>query len=173
MSLLSSTELKELLSKCWMTHDGMWFYHCLQAVGIEKTNELNLAAIASLAGIEIPRICRALGMATPKINGFEELKAFFHGINDMIMPDFMRFQYEFPEENRLHVSYAPGACFAYKGICRLGVIDGYRCGVFYRLECWLRVLGVPFEVTPRVTGCMMHTHGQCFRDYTLGTSINK
>jgi len=46
-------ELKDLLIKNWMTHDGMWFYHCLQELGIEQTNRLNKAAIKSLAEIEI------------------------------------------------------------------------------------------------------------------------
>ena len=167
MDKWSKGELKELLSKCWMTHDGMWFFHCLQAVGIEKTNELNLAAIGSLAGIEIRRICRALGMADPRIKTFDALKMFMAEINDLFMPDFMRFGYDFPEQNRMHVAYEPGACFAYKGIRRLGVIDGYRCGVFYRLECWFRELDIPFSVTPEVTGCMMHTDGQCFRNYVF------
>ena len=161
-------EVKELLSKCWMTHDGMWFFHCLQAMGIEKTNQLNLAAIESLAGIEIPRICRALGTTAAKISTLDELKRFFKGIDELFMPDFMRFDYEFSEEDRLHVSYAPGTCFAYKGVRRLGVVDRYRCGVFHRLECWLRVLGFSFDVSPKVTGCMMHTDGQCFRDYLIG-----
>jgi len=38
-------ELTDLLNRCWMTHDGMWFYHCFQEFGIEKANYLNKAAI--------------------------------------------------------------------------------------------------------------------------------
>ena len=32
--------LKEHILKNWMTHDAMWFLHCLQACGIEETNRL-------------------------------------------------------------------------------------------------------------------------------------
>ncbi|MBW1847517.1 MAG: hypothetical protein JRJ27_10315, partial [Deltaproteobacteria bacterium] len=49
-------ELIELLNKNWMTHDGMWFYHCLQEMGIEKANKLNKLAISALAPIEIKRL---------------------------------------------------------------------------------------------------------------------
>jgi len=42
VNLLEKDELKELLIKCWMSHDGMWFYHCLQKFGIEQANEIKL-----------------------------------------------------------------------------------------------------------------------------------
>ena len=48
MMKLPPDELKELLIKGWMTHDGMWFYHCLQECGIEKTNRINKAAIRAM-----------------------------------------------------------------------------------------------------------------------------
>ena len=59
---LGKEELIDLLNRCWMTHDGVWFYHCLQEFGIEKANHLNKAAIKSLAPIEIERIKKALGI---------------------------------------------------------------------------------------------------------------
>ena len=49
---LQKEEIVELLNRWWMTHDGMWFYHCLKNLGIEKANELNKAAIRSLAPME-------------------------------------------------------------------------------------------------------------------------
>lgn len=44
-----------------MTHDGMWFFHCLQEFGIEVTNKINKSAILSLSSIEIRRIRSILG----------------------------------------------------------------------------------------------------------------
>jgi hypothetical protein len=46
---LETGQLKELLNKGWMTHDAMWFYNCLQEVGIEKTNKINRAAVKMMA----------------------------------------------------------------------------------------------------------------------------
>jgi hypothetical protein len=54
-------EIIDLLNKCWMTHDGMWIFHCLQEFGIEATNKINKSAIKSLSSIEINRIKNILG----------------------------------------------------------------------------------------------------------------
>ena len=70
MREIGKKELKELLLKCWMTHDGMWFYHSMQNLGIEKANQINKAAIKSLAGIEMERIRKAFGLK--EIETFEE-----------------------------------------------------------------------------------------------------
>ena len=59
---LANKEIAELLGKCWMTHDGMWFYHCFNELGIERANKLNKSAIRSLAPIEIARFREALGL---------------------------------------------------------------------------------------------------------------
>jgi hypothetical protein len=36
-----------------------------------------------------------------------------------------------------------------------------------RVEAWFDTLGIRYEVAPKVTGCMMHTEGRCYRDYTF------
>lgn len=56
-------------------------------------------------------------------------------------------------------------CFALDGVTRLGVADQYQCRIFLRIETWLDVLGVTYSVAPAVTGCMMRTDGQCWREY--------
>jgi hypothetical protein len=61
-------ELKDLLIRNWMTHDGMWFYHCLRELGIEQTNRLNKAAIKSPAEIEIKRAKKIHGPVLHSIN---------------------------------------------------------------------------------------------------------
>jgi hypothetical protein len=44
---LEKKELKELLTKCWMTQDAMWFHHCMQGCGIEKMNRSNRSTCRS------------------------------------------------------------------------------------------------------------------------------
>jgi len=73
---LNKKELSELLSKCWMTHDGMWFYNCFLELGIDKANQLNKAAISSLSSIEIKRFKKALGIKENQIATFEDYKNF-------------------------------------------------------------------------------------------------
>lgn len=163
MKSLDKKELKELLNKCWMTHDGMWFYHCLQEFGIEKTNKINKAAIRSLAPIEMKRIKKALGIED--IQTFEELKEFIEGIFEIIKGDFMNFTFSCPSENVLHWEWEMQKCFAYEGIKNIGVIDQYQCGVIHRIECWFDSLGIKYSVTPQVGACLMHTHGNCSGDF--------
>ena len=160
-------ELVEFLSKGWMTHDGMWFFHCYQRFGIDTANELNLAAIEGLSMVEARRMKAFLGLDAGTPWTFSLFKSFTDCIADVLLPDFMRFGYDFPEENRLHAYYEPGACWAYKGVKQIGAIGGYRCGVFHRLECWFRAFDLDFTVDPVVAGCMMHTDGQCYRDFTF------
>ena len=77
LNKIRTEELVDLLNRCWMTHDGMWFYHCLQEFGIEKANKLNKAAIKSLAPIEMKRMKKALGIAKEQFQTFQEVKNFF------------------------------------------------------------------------------------------------
>ncbi len=116
-----------------MTHDGMWFFHCLQEFGIDVTNKLNKAAIKSLSSIEIQRIRNALGL-DKTIDNFYDFKMFFEEASKLMIPDFMNATFSFPEENKMEWVFTQGKCFAYAGVKRLGVIDKYECGVMHRIK---------------------------------------
>lgn len=158
---LEKDELKELLNKCWMTHDAMWFYNCLEECGIEKTNRINKAAIRGLGAIEIKRYQKALGMA--HFDSFEEFRSFFEKVMEIVSGKFMKYNFTFPEKNLIRAQWE--SCFAYEGMKRLGVVDRYECGIMLRIEVWFDTLGIKYEVEPKITGCMMHSDGQCYRDY--------
>ena len=163
MISLDKKELKELLIKCWMTHDGMWFYHCLQELGIEKTNRLNKAAGRSLGVIEIKRVKKAFGIG--KIDTFETLKETLAKAWEVFGGDFMAFSMSSPSDNLFHMETQQ--CFAYDGMKRMGVPGQYECGIFSRVEAWFDGLEVKYSVTPQVKGCMLHTDGNCYRDYSF------
>ncbi|MEJ2716865.1 MAG: DUF6125 family protein [Deltaproteobacteria bacterium] len=163
MRTLERDELKELLSKCWLTHDGMWFYHCMQECGIEKVNKVNSAAARSVGLVEVKRIQKALGVG--EIETFDQLKEFLEGFWDVLIADFVQFRRTFPAHNRLHIEMDD--CFAYNGIQRMGAIDRYDCGIFARTAAWFDGLGIAYSVTPEIKGCMYHTEGRCFRDFTF------
>jgi hypothetical protein len=73
----------------------------------------------------------------------------------------------FPEKNVLHWEFLPQKCFAYKGMQNIGVIEDYECGVVYRVGCWIESLGVPYNVSPTITKCMMQAKGYCAGDFRL------
>jgi hypothetical protein len=58
-------------------------------------------------------------------------------------------------------------CFAHDGIKRIGVIDQYQCGIFERVDGWFKGLGLKFEVTPQINGCLMHQGKKCIRNYNF------
>jgi len=166
LNKIGKKELRNLLGKGWLTHDGMWFYNTCQELGIEKANKLNKAAIRSLAPIEIKRVKKALGIRGERIGTFEELKNFMLEALEMILPDsvFERFRFRASSKDLLHWEWESGECFAYKGMKQMGLIDGYRCGVIYRIECWLEALGIKYTIDPKIDKCMMHKKGACLGD---------
>ncbi len=163
MEQLEDGEVKRLLHKGWMTHDAMWFQHCALECGMEKANIINRAAVRSMARIEAKRILKAFGLAG--IESFDELKAFMEAAEQVVKAEFMKFTVEFPEENLMRVNMP--RCFALDGMTRAGLAGQYQCGIFERFWGWLEALGIPYEASPRVEGCMMHLKGRCFRDIRL------
>ncbi len=161
MKSLEKAELRELLNKCWMTHDGMWFFHCMNECGMDAANKVNRAAIRSMSAIEIRRIKEAFDIS--EIRDPQGLRELFAAAGETVVAEFMGFSHEFVSDTHLHVEM--GNCFAYRGMQRTGAIKQYQCGIFERIETWLKELRIPFTVTPEVESCMMLTEGRCFRDY--------
>jgi len=160
---IGKSELKDMLAKGWLTHDGMWFYHACQAFGIGHANTLNRAAIRSIAPIEINRVKKSLGAGEGDFESFEDLRDFLLNAFELILPASVSrgFSFSASSENTLHWEWENGECFAFQGMTQLGIIDDYRCGVIYRIECWLDALGVEFSIDPKIEGCIMHTTGTC------------
>lgn len=157
---ISKKELIEILSKCWMTHDGMWFYNTFKENGIESANKINKAAIKSLAPIEIHRIKKIIGIE--QIKNYEMFKEFFTNAAELLIPDFMNISFEFPGNNIVKWKFTEKNCFAYKGISMLGVIDQYECGPIYRIKCWMDALGMKYVIEPDIDKCIMPSKGECF-----------
>jgi len=160
---IKKTEVRDLLGKGWLTHDGMWFYHTCREFGIERANALNKAAIKSMAPIEMQRVKRVLGIVKERFDTFEELLDFMLAALELTLPDsvFKKILFNSPSKELIHWNWESGQCFAYKGMRQIDVIDGYRCGVMYRIECWLGALGIRYSIHPRIEGCLMHETGAC------------
>lgn len=163
MRALGRNELKEILIKNWMTHEAMWFYHCLQEFGIEKTNKINRASARAMGAIEIRRIQKAVSIE--KVETFEDFESLLEAAGDIAKADFMKFTFSLPSKNLLRGDFE--RCFAYEGIKRIGAIEQYKCGIFERIYGWFDGLGMKYGVSPEVQGCMMHTDGKCFREITF------
>jgi hypothetical protein len=159
MAELSYDELRELLVKCWMTHDGTWFMSVAGEFGIDAANRLNKSAIRTLAPIELRRVTKAMGVKGEALETFEELKAVVDAMFATIKGDFMDFTFDYPEENMLH--WKMGRCFALEGMKMIGAYEDYDCGVLYRVTCWLDAMGVEYEADPTPAGCLQRDTGRC------------
>lgn len=166
---IEKSELKDMLAKNWLTHDGMWFVHTSRALGVEQANTLNKAAIRSLAPIEMGRVRNILGAGEERFERFDRLTEFLLNAFELILPGsvFRKFKFGASTGNTLHWEWEEGECFAFKGMTQIGIIDDYRCGVIYRIECWLDALGVEFTIDPKIDGCIMHTAGACSGDIRI------
>jgi hypothetical protein len=82
---------------------------------------------------------------------------------ELIMPEslFDKAHFAAPSHDTLCWEWEQGECFAYKGLKAMGALDQYRCGVMFRIECWLEALGIKHEFEPKIDKCMMHEQGTC------------
>ncbi|MDO9262917.1 MAG: DUF6125 family protein [Desulfosalsimonadaceae bacterium] len=163
---VAKEEIRDLLGKGWLTHDGMWFYHTWQEFGIEKANALNRAAIKAMASFEIARMKRVLGIGKEAFDNLDKLMDFMLSALELTLPDsvFRMSRFSSSAGDLIHWEWESGQCFAYKGMQQIGAIDGYRCGVMYRIECWLEAMGIKYSMLPRIEGCLMHEKGVCEGD---------
>ena len=166
---LNKQELKELLLKCWMSHDGAWFYNAYKEYGIEVANKLNKGAIKNLSILEMQRIQKALGMEKKRIKTFEELKEFIDSGFSILKGDFMKFDYNFSEPNKLH--WEMDTCFAFEGMKMIGVKQGYECGVIFRVLCWLDALGLKYKLKPDIKDCLLYSQGKCYGDILIESNL--
>lgn len=160
---IAKKDIRNVLGKGWLTHDGMWFYHTCREVGIERANALNRAAIQSLAPIEVARAKRVLGFSEERLRTFDGLMDFMRASLELTLPDsvFSKIHLSPSSGEVIQWGWEEGQCFAYKGMTQIGMIDGYHCGVMYRIECWLEALGITYSMHPRIDGCLMHEEGTC------------
>lgn len=169
LGLLTKEEIRDLLGKGWLTHDGMWFVHAAAEFGIDRANELNRAAIRAMSGFEVQRLVAALRVDPVGITTSEDICRMFTDALTVLLPESVLsgIGVSAPEPGILRLEWAEGECFAYKGIRRAGLLDDYQCGVVYRIECWLEALGVRHRTVPPVGRCQMRVGGGCVSDFHL------
>jgi len=160
-------ELRDLLGKGWLTHDGMWFYSVYKGYGIERANKLNKEAIKAMVPLEVQRLTQIICVSKNQLTSIEAISNFMLCAMELILPAsvFNKLHFSAPSKNVLHWEWEKNECFAYKGMKRMGVIESYECGVMYRIECWLESLDLKFVAKPRAEKCQMHEKGCCMGDY--------
>jgi len=159
---VSREQLRDLLAKGWLTHDGMWFDQTARAFGLAEANRLNRAAIRAMAPFEVSRLVEALGVAPGELADAGAVARFVAAGVTLVTPASVGGRLRvWGAGRRLRWEWDRGECFAYKGMQRFGYLAGYECGVIYRIECWLEALGVRPLGEPVVGPCLMRAGGEC------------
>ena len=128
-----------------------------------KGISLLFLSVKSLAPIEIDRMKKILGIAHDRFETLDDLVQFLLMALELTLPDsvFRNFHIIPSAGNVIRWKWESSQCFAYKGMKQIGAIEGYRCGVMYRIECWLEALDVRYLMQPVIEGCLMHDKGVC------------
>ena len=160
-------EIRDLLGRGWLTHDGMWFYSVYLEYGIAKANKLNKDAIKSMVPFEMQRLMEVMDIRKGDLKSTESVRDFLLCGMELILPAsvFSKLHFSIQSKNVIHWEWEKNECFAYKGMKRMGVTDSHECGVMYRIECWIESLGIQVIATPRPDRCQMHKTGYCAGDY--------
>lgn len=169
LDAVNKKALRDYLARGWLTHDGMWYFNVAQSLGAERANELNRAAIRSMAAMEMQRTKKLLGIGDAELASFEDFVSFFRNTLEIVLPESVnkRFLITTPERNIVRWQWADNECFAFKGMQQIGLLDQYVCGVMYRIECWLDALKIWFTVNPRIEQCIMRGTGKCSGEFRL------
>ncbi len=160
---IGKEEIRDLLGKGWLTHDGTWFFSVCNKHGVKEANRLNKTAIKSMVPFEVQRLKQIMAFDERQLTNVTEIANFMEEGMRLILPQSVLSKYHFKIESKnvLQWEWEKNECFAYKGMSRMGVIDGYECGVMYRIECWFESLGLKFESNVKLDNCQMHTKGYC------------
>lgn len=168
LARLTKEQVHDLLGKGWLTHDGMWFLHAAENLGIETANALNKSAIRSPADVEMGRMRRAMGVTDGALAVDDAVALVRDGLM-VTMPDSVSAGFELRSQaGRMTWEWEEGRCFAHRGMERADLLGGYECGVLFRLACWLDVLGVDHEFDPPMGRCLMVDGGECRGEVRLG-----
>jgi hypothetical protein len=116
---------------------------------------------------EVQRLKQIMAFDERQLTNVTAIVKFMEEGMRLILPESVLSKYHFNIEspNILQWEWEKNECFAYKGMSRMGVIDGYECGVMYRIECWFESLGLKFESNVKSGHCQMHTRGHCRGQY--------
>jgi len=172
MSIIDRIEkerLRDLLGKGWLSHDGMWFLAVLNELGIEAANRLNRSAIESLAPVELRRYLKEFGGDAGTVVTTDGVYTFMKDALDVVLPSSVRsgFGITMTGKDRIGWEWKGHSCFAYQGMKMLGVESEYQCGVIYRIECWLKVMGIHYTVSPEIDRCLIPLQDACRGEFVL------
>ncbi len=161
---LTDEQEKEILRKCWYTHDARWFMSVAQEFGLEAANRLNRLTVRALGRTEGRRLLRAFGLS--QVSSLEELVRLFDaGIRILVPPPAMEVKGKVIDERSYEISL--GRCYVHENVVRAGIGEGYVCAVFDRVHGWHEAMNLPLAEELPALPCAKVQGRECRRVLTV------
>ena len=162
--LLAPEIEKDLLRRCWMSHDAYWFAGVAGEFGMDAANRINRKNVRAIGRTEMFRLMKALGCA--RVEGMDGAMRLFEAGRALYVP---------PPATQADVAViVDGAsevhisrCFVHENITRADIKESYHCAVFDRTQGWHDAWGLPLvEELPAAT-CALAAGEACVRTFAI------
>lgn len=160
---LGEVEQKEIVRRCWYSHDGHWFTSAVAELGMAAANRLNRRALRVQGVTEARRLRKALGLK--EVGSVSDFLGLFDALASVLVPA--------PTEVRVaplgERSYeiCVDRCFVHETVVRAGNPEAYECAVFDRIAGWHEGAGLPLDEEPPGRRCVKAMGGECRRVLAL------
>ncbi|MCJ7510160.1 MAG: DUF6125 family protein [Dehalococcoidia bacterium] len=155
---LSDEKEKELLRRCWYSHDARWYMAVAQEFGVEAANRLNKRVCQALGKAEMRRLVKALGIGAPTTVQ-ELVQVIEAGFRFFVPPPLTQAEFRAVDDH----SYEGWMkrCFIHDNITKAGIGSFYICAALDRIQGWHEALGVPMVEEPPARLCPKVQGGEC------------
>jgi len=161
---LSDEQEKELLRKCWYTHDARWFMSVAQEFGLEAANRLNKRTCRALGEAEMRRFIKALGIAAPR-NMPELVRIVKAAFRLFTPPPLMELEVRLVDDRSWEGWMK--SCFIHDNVVKAGIGPFYACAAVDRIQGWHDALGMPLAQEPPALSCPKIEGRECRPVLTL------
>lgn len=148
--VLSDQQEKELLRKCWYTHDARWFMSVAQEFGLEAANKLNKRTCRALGEAEMRRLVKALGIGAPT-DVQEVMPVIEAAFRLFTPPPLMELEVRMIDERSWEGWMK--RCFIHDNVVKAGIGGSYACAAIDRIYGWHDALGMPLAGEPPALRC--------------------
>jgi len=155
--VLSDEQEKELLRRCWYSHDARWYMAVAQEFGVEAANRLNKRACRALGEAEMRRLVKALGIAGPTTVQ-ELVQVIEAAFRLFVPPPLMELDIRVVDDRSWEGWMK--RCFIYDDIMKAGIGPFYVCAALDRIQGWHDALGLLTDEPPART-CPKIQGGEC------------
>jgi hypothetical protein len=155
---------KDLLRRCWYSHDARWFMSVAEECGLEVANRLNRRVCRALGEAEMRRFVAALGIDRPTT--VQRLVEVMDQAMHLFAPaPLTKFDIWAIDGHSYGVWMR--RCFIHDNVTRAGIASSYTCAAFDRLQGWHDALNLPLVEDPPALSCAKTLGQECLRVMTI------